>query len=212
MLTQNQQTVYDWINNDLELPVYAEAYKGAIEQLNNKQSGFITFLSHAGRDLMNGLASDAIGIKREQVQYVNLVSDFQNDWENEWGGDEFHSADDVPEEHKIPHEICKKVKKLIEEHKAGRLRAEAKDSIFFTTFRVYTDNESILENRSKEWRNAKKYFEDNVHLRKTPFAIDADDEVTRHFQNLDNLLYDAATSKTIQLQLRNIHEILEETN
>ena len=41
MLTQNQQTVYNWINDDLKLPVYAEAYKGAIEQLNSKLSSYI---------------------------------------------------------------------------------------------------------------------------------------------------------------------------
>ena len=28
MLTSNQQIVFNWINDDLELPVYAEAYKG----------------------------------------------------------------------------------------------------------------------------------------------------------------------------------------
>ena len=211
MLTQNQQIVYNWINDDLELPVYAEAYKGALEQLNNKSPGYITFVSHAGRDLMNGLASDAIGFDRKQAQYVDLVNDFQNGWENEWGGVGFHPADNVAKEHLIPNEVCEKVKKLIDEHKAGRLRAEAKGSIFFTTFLEYADKESS-ENRSKKWRNAKKYFEDNVHLRKKPFAPDADDEVTRHFQNLDNLLFDAATNETIQLQLRNIHEILEETN
>ena len=57
MLTSNQQTVFDWLNEDLELPVYAEAYKGALDILNNKSPGYITFVSHACRDLMNGLVS-----------------------------------------------------------------------------------------------------------------------------------------------------------
>ena len=65
MLTERQQTVFDWINDALELPVYAEAYKGALEQLNNKSSGYITFVSHAGRDLMNGLADSANSVTTE---------------------------------------------------------------------------------------------------------------------------------------------------
>ena len=62
MLTSNQQTVFDWINDDLELPVYAEVYKGALDLLNKKSPGHISFASHAGRDLMNGLASAVKGI------------------------------------------------------------------------------------------------------------------------------------------------------
>ncbi len=84
MLTKNQQTVYNWINDDLELPVYAEAYKGALEQLNKKSSGYITYVSHTGRDIMNGLASDAEGITRQRVQYEQLVDKFKDDWKDEW--------------------------------------------------------------------------------------------------------------------------------
>ena len=45
MLTENQQTVFNWINDDLELPVYAEAYKGALDLLNNKSPGYINVSS-----------------------------------------------------------------------------------------------------------------------------------------------------------------------
>ena len=95
MLTSNQQTVYNWINDDLELPVYAAAYKGALEQLNNKSSGYITFVSHAGRDLMNGLAPSVNRITRERVQYVQLVDDFKDDWQDEWGGEDLSLTEDA---------------------------------------------------------------------------------------------------------------------
>ena len=36
MLTKNQQTVFDWLNDDLELPVYAQAYKGALDLVKKK--------------------------------------------------------------------------------------------------------------------------------------------------------------------------------
>ena len=144
MLTSNQQTVFNWINDDLELPLYAEAYKGALEQLNKKSPGYITFISHAGRDLMNGLASAAKGIQRQQVQYVNLVDDFRDEWKDEWGGEGYNTTEDnvkisgwiqrllrffrynTTEDndekgHLIPNDICMKIQELVDEHKKAVL-------------------------------------------------------------------------------------------
>ena len=211
MLTENQQTVYNWINDDLELPAYAEAYKGAIEQLNNKSSGYITFVSHAGRDLMNSLAPTVNGVKRQQVQYVQLLNDIQDDWKDEWGEEGFNATETNEENgHLIPDGICKKIKKLIEDHKEGRLRSEDIDSSFFTTFLDYPNKESIPENISQEWKRARSWFVGHAHLREDEFSIETYDEVKTHFQNLDNLLYNAAASE-IEL-LRSIHEILDEAN
>ena len=83
MLTERQQTVFDWINDDLELLVYAEAYKGALDLLNRKSSGYITFVSHTGRDMMNELASSVNEITQQRVQYEQLVDDFKDDWKEE---------------------------------------------------------------------------------------------------------------------------------
>ena len=189
----------------------AEAYKGALEQLNKKSSGYITFVSHAGRDLMNGLASDTKGIKRPGTDYVNLVKKFQDDWKDEWGGEGFDSTEENDEKaHLIPNEICKKIKELVDKHTEGRLRAEDKGSSFFTTFLDYSNKESIPENLIKEWRAAKDCFEKHTHLREKGFSMETPDEVEKHFQNLDNLLYTAAASELEQL--RSIHDILEEAN
>ena len=211
MLTSNQQTVFNWINDDLELPAYAEVYKGALDLLNKKSPGHISFASHAGRDLMNGLAAAVKGIKRQQVQYVQLVDDFKNDWKDEWGGEGFNIIEDNDENgHVIPNEICKKIKNLVDEHTAGRLRAEDIDSSFFITFLDYSDKENIPENLSQEWRNARLWFLEHTHLPEDEFEIQASNEVEKHFRDLDNFLYAAAGSELEQL--RGIHEILEEAN
>ncbi len=102
------------------------------------------------------------------------------------------------------------IKKLIDDHKEGRLRAEDIDSSFFTTFLDYPNKESIPENISQEWKRARSWFVGHAHLREDEFSIETYDEVKTHFQNLDNLLYNAAASE-IEL-LRSIHEILDEAN
>ena len=211
MLTERQQTVFDWINDNLERPVYAEAYKGALEQLSKKSSGYITFVSHAGRDLMNGLASAAIGIPGAPVQYVNLVNNFQDDWKDEWGGEGYNTTEDNDEnEHLIPNEVCEKIKKLVDKHKEGRRIAEEKNTSFFINFLDYPNEESIPENLSQEWRKAKQWFNGHVHLREEEFESQAPGEVELHFHNFDNLLYAAA--ETDIEQLRSIHEILDAAN
>lgn len=211
MLTQNQQTVYDWINDELKLPVYAEAYKGAIEQLNNKSSGYITFVSHTGRDIMNGLVPISQGNKREQVQYIHLVDKFKDDWKDEWGGNRPNTSEENDEKgHLIPNEICRKIKELVDAHKEGRLRSEEIDSSFFTTFLDYQNKDSIPENLFQEWRHARLWFREHAHLLNRDFEEQELVEVEEHFRNLDNFLY-AAAATDIE-QLRSLHEILEETN
>ena len=212
MLTERQQTVFDWLNNNLERPVYAAAYKGALDILNKKSAGYITFVSHAGRDLMNGLASAAIGISGAPVvQYIQRVNDFTDEWKDEWGGGGYNTIEDNNENgHLIPNEICKKIKKLVDEHKEGRRIAEEKNTSFFTNFLDYPNEKSIPENLSQEWRKAKQWFNAYTHLREAEFPIAASNEVELHFHNFDNLLYAAAASEIEQL--RSIHEILDEAN
>ena len=39
MLTTEQQRVFDWLNDKLGLPVFAEAYKGALHLLDERSPG-----------------------------------------------------------------------------------------------------------------------------------------------------------------------------
>ena len=54
-LTPEQERVQEWLNVTLALPGYAEIYKGALLLLKWKPPGFVTFVAHAGREIMNGL-------------------------------------------------------------------------------------------------------------------------------------------------------------
>ena len=208
MLSTEQQTVYNWINDELQLPVFAEAYIGALNLLDKKLPGYITFVSHAGRDLMNGLAR--LGIEPESVQYVQLVNKIQKDWEDEWGVEGVSKIDNAENGNFIPYEICEKIQVLIDQHRDGRLRASKAESLFFTTYLDYSDTEAIPQNLLTEWKRARQWFLAHTHLRDGEFEMHASSEVERHFQTLDDLLYTAASSELERI--RSINEILEETN
>ncbi len=211
MLTADQTTVFNWIKDELNLPVHAEVYSGAVDILNKKSPGYITFVSHAGRDLMNTLVSAFKGITSSQVQYVQRVDAFKDDWRDEWGGEGFSTPTDNAENgHLIPHEVCEKIKKLVDEHKEGRSRAENTDNSFFTAFLGYQQTEGIPEDILQEWRKARRWFVDHVHLREEEFDESVPDELEQHFRNLDNFLHAAARSESDQL--RSLHEILEDAN
>ena len=207
-LSAEQQTVFNWLNDELELPVYAEAYKGALGLLDKKPPGYITFVSHAGRDLMNGLAR--LGTGREQVPYPDLADKLQEDWEDEWGTSGVNEIDDAENGHLIPYEVCEKIQDLIDEHRAGCLRPSEAAILFFSNFLDYAYAEEIPRNLLTEWLNTREWFMGHAHLRDSAFEMDASTEVERHFQTLDDLLYNAASSELERI--RSLHEILEETN
>ena len=61
--THVPMTLLRGLNDDLRLPVFADAYKGAALLINQRPAGYVSFVAHAGRDLMNRLASTVAGIK-----------------------------------------------------------------------------------------------------------------------------------------------------
>ena len=80
-LSDKQKVVFNWLHDELQLPVYADVYRGACDLLNRQSPGYIVFVCHAGRDLMNGLAPTVRGRKRLQVGYVDFFDDLENRWE-----------------------------------------------------------------------------------------------------------------------------------
>ena len=211
IFTPEQQCVYDWLGSKLDLPVYAEAYKGALHLLKTKPPGYITFVTHAGRELMNGLAPTFANIQRSQVDYHKHVNRLQDVWKDEWGGRGLTPLDDAEMGHLIPYHVCQLVKDLIDDHETGRERRNQAKILFFTSFLDYEDREQIPVNFLDEWDEASDWLHPRyAHLRARSFSDDESSEIERHFRILDGLLYVAASSEFERL--RGIDEILEEAN
>ena len=210
VLNKEQQRVYDWLNDDLSLPVFAEAYKGAAVLINQKSPGYVSFIAHAGRDLMNRLASTVTGIKSERVQYQQHIDKLQGDWLDEWRLSDDLSSEVVEKGHLIPIRVCQRISTLIDEHNSGRMRSSAADGLFFSTFLDYSDRDKIPGNFLSEWKAAKDWFLGHAHLRNKPFRAETDNELVKHFNCLDGYLYIAASSQYDRL--RDLNEILDATN
>lgn len=209
-LKQEQQRVYVWLNDELGLPVFADAYKGAVILLSQKRPGYISFVAHAGRDLMNRLAPTFAGIKSPQVQYVQLVNELQDHWQDDWRLSDGLSPEMIQNGHLIPIQVCQRITTLIKEHESGRARSGEKGGLFFSTFLDYSDKEKIPSNFLSEWEEAKKWFEGKAHLRLKPFENETEGDLLRHFTCLEGYLYIAASSQ--YERLKELDEILDETN
>jgi len=209
-LSKEQLRVYEWLKDDLRLPVFSDAYKGAVTLLQQKSAGYISFVAHTGRDLMNRLASTVKSIKSQRVQYQQHIDKLQNSWRDEWrSGNELRPG--IGEKgHFIPVSVCRQISDLIEEHNSGRLRNTEADGLFFSTFLDYSDIERIPSNFLSEWKAAKDWFLGHAHLRKKSFQPETDDDVLKHFNCLDGYLYIAASSQFERLGALN--EILDATN
>jgi len=209
-LKSEQQRVFDWLGDDLGLPVFAGAYKGALICLANRPPGYITFVSHAGRDLMNRLAATVKGIESKLVDYQKHVDGIQGGWKDEWGANGFDAAAPAPTGHLIPYAVCVKVRNLIDDHKSGRLRSTGAEVLFFSTFLDYSDKDRIPSSSLADWSTARRWFKAHAHLRENDYPTSAASEVAAHFSTLQDFLTLAASSE--YERMKGLHAIVEDAN
>ena len=126
--------------------------------LNERPPGYITFVSHTGRDFINILAKTVAGIEGGRVQYVQRLDELQSEWKAEWGAEKLDDLDGTENVHSIPHGTCRKIKNLIDEHQAGRIRSFNADGLFFSIFLDYESREKIPPNFLREWQVAREWF------------------------------------------------------
>ena len=216
ILTNEQLLVINWINEELSLPVFAEAYRIAINSLNAKTPGYVTIIAHVGRDIANSLARTVAGTDGGRVQYEQLTKAIEKLWKDEWGVREDDSRLDDTEEwndsegHLVSFDACVMVKKLLAEHDAGRERNNLNNYLFFRTFLDYDDIERIPENLLDEWKEAREWFPSFAHCRERSFSVDERRKTEKHFQTLQSMLYAAASGA--YERIKGLNEILESTN
>ena len=206
-LTKKQQRIYDWLNK-LQLPLYAEAYKGAVRLLREKSSGYGTFVSHTGRDIMNSLARTVVGIRSGRVQYEQLVDKLEKKWPDERYGQVPTSLQNEGQELLIAHDVYVVIKNLIERHKEGRRRNQEAGELFFNMFLGSPDKDK--DAIRKKWKDVKLFFLKCAHLREEDFSDEALAKIRDNFKILEEFLHTAAERE--YSRIKTLDKILEEAN
>ena len=209
-LDPRQERIFKWINDTLRLPAYADLFGGAAKFLKQKPPGYVTFVAHAGREMMNGLARTYRGDVRQQVQYVNRLNEIEVNWDDAWGAPVGFSDTEEPSHHAIPRAICVKLHELIEDHRTGRRRSEETNEVFFLTFLNYLNGDEIPGNFITEWKDAKRWFQEHAHAREELPSGEAVTQIEKHFSFLESMLEVAAGSQ--YERIKGLDEILAETN
>ncbi len=206
--TPKQQLVYKWLQR-LRLPVYAEAYIGAVRLLQEKSAGYGTFVSHTGRDIMNSLARVVIGIPGGRVQYEQELSKLETKWRDE----QHHQCATVlrgsGDGHVISADVYGMITDLIEDHKEGRRRNQENGKLFISTFLGSSDQDR--ETVVKKWKQLQRSFLECAHLREDDLSEVRLSEIKSNFETLEmEFLYVAAVRE--HSRLRTLDTILEATN
>ena len=217
-LTSKQQTVFNWVCEELALPVFAEAYSTAIQLFDAKTPGYITIVAHVGRDITNSLAKTVSDTEsgRGRVKYRELVDAIRVEWSVEREGrglpssKEDNQEDESPGGHLVTNEAYERVKDLLAEDAAGTERDDFANFLFFKTFLAFEDIEDVPEGLLQDWKQARKWFQAFAHCRKGCFSEEDHSESEKNFKTLHSMLHLAASSELGRL--RRVDAILEETN
>lgn len=210
-LTERQKRIFDWISRNGQHRVFAEAYAGAAIALRDQLPGFVTFVSHFGRDFINIYPSSiANGGSSSRVDYHKIVSGLEPAWTSGHplqGSKELDSLIDGVIISNRSHSI---VTELVEEHIRGTSQSENRIELFFTALLDYTAADEVPPNVSAILRGARKWFMEHVHCRPGSFPLQSGAEANNHFTQLENLLDAAARSQ--YTRMTDIDGIVEETN
>ncbi len=209
-LSPQEAIVHEWIKNTLGLPVYGDVFHGAAMLMKQRSNGYINFVSHAGRDIMNGLAPTHLGAKRVQTQYVNIV---EAKIKPKWNPIELTQAEDdkpAAKSYSITEDTYDTINHLVNEHNTGRERSQLADGLFFQTFLNIAPDEASKLQLLQKWKTSKTGFLGMTHISREDHNDEAQENLEQCYEYLLMFLYQAASryyEQTISL-----NDILEDTN
>lgn len=211
--TPQRQQIYDWIANTLQLPIFADAYRGAVDSLCTGSYGHVSFVCHAGRDIMNNMAREFSGGTAGRTDYQHHARQITSQWPQQPAAVTPITGtpvETISEQVPISREAYEAIGNLVRAHREGTQRTEDSAARFFCTFLDYADKDRVSPQKLAEWSSTREWFLRHVHLRKTPFPADVVTECQRRFLILESLLLTAADS--VRERLVTFHEILRTTN
>jgi hypothetical protein len=216
---EKRERICRWLR-DKGAPSFAKTYTGTVIILHNQHPGYVRFVCHGVRDIINGLPALLAGLERPQVQYAHLVGDLESQWDEQKLPRVPPVIDSVEPglsikgsfpDATIPGPIIAKVVNLLDEHNSGRVRVTENPFRFFEVCAPENKNRrEVIAPMVESWREMQGVFRRNVHESGARDLLKAADEVTRAFGVFEEILSSFATGFYEQMEV--LDEILEKAN
>jgi hypothetical protein len=215
--TEERQKLFEWIKaNGSES--FADIYKGGVFNLFEKTPGYVRFVAHAARDLMNGMAAHKLGLERQQVQYAQLVEKLKLAF------DSIHlirpslmeakpllETTTTNSEVSIPVQVMEKIEILLQEHARGSDRQSKSPYRFFQAFVSGPDDmKEAAEAFAKTWLNLQEWFKGAAHENGQLPSVKRLNDLQGKFQQLESIML--AVADHYQNTIKRIDEILDQAN
>jgi hypothetical protein len=214
-----RERIYTWLR-DQGAAGFAESFKGAAMLMHGKGPGYVRFVSHALRDILNGFPAVITREDRKQVQYVHLLNRILVRWaaeklprgpiqgssgalEGEAAG-RFIAAT-------ISAELVQELAELLNEHEQGRVRGKDNPLTFLEAcIPESAGRVDLLAMPRLQWKALQQDARQLTH--ENGAGCDKDDEAACAdlFQRFETLLSSLAGSYYNSLE--NIDAILEQAN
>jgi hypothetical protein len=217
--TSERQQIYEWIVSQ-GLQSFAETYQGAVYILYERVPGYVRFVAHSARDLMNGMAPCKLGLKRQQVKYQDLVEGLRIAWAAATlpkGPEVLHRDQDLSDcrdtavDSHVPKQIVACVHHLLGEHEKGRLRSNQTPNLFFEAFLpprkgVNQPDAAFI----KVWKGLHKWFQNACHESGKPPTLEIVQQLESKFVQFEQIVLSVADR--YRNTVKRLDEILDEAN
>jgi hypothetical protein len=210
--------LYRWIAENASCS-FADLYKGAVINLYEKNPGCVRFISHAVREIINGMAAFKLHSERKQVQYVENVEKVRILWLQQnlplrsvppVEGEPLPETPELTSEVIIGGKLLEQIQILIEEHADGRKRSDDCASNFVQAFSNNPAKTPVPEPFANTWKKLQRSFHGRAHENgKSPTAEEIA-VVESRFDQFELLLHSFADR--YQQSLGRLDEILDQAN
>ncbi len=198
---------------------FAAIYKGAVINLCEKNPGYLRFVSHAVRDIMNGMAPFKLRLERKQVQYVDIVGKLHVLWlekslplraPSPIEGQPIPDTPELTTEVPVGGAVLEQIQVLIEAHADGRKRNDDSASNFVQAFSQNPTKTPVPESFAITWQELHKWFRRRAHENGNSPSAEEIALLESKFVQFELLLL--SFGDKYQHSLGRLDEILEEAN
>lgn len=193
----------------------APAYEGAIEILGNTQfPGRTHFISHAVRDIANGLpfALDQ-QLDGKRVDYPNHLDKIVREWKSPKQISEQASPD--AGSFAITTKVAKQIDELIEEHRESRQRPGNYELLFRILTRKAPLRVSLDARAVEAFKNTSRWFVELAHFRRKPVSPVDEKTFVWRFEEFERAIYvlvESLTEGGFFVGIGELDEILQQAN